>query len=93
MLDSEGFVRAGWVHDLVLHKFSTTGNVMKFVVKGKVYSKNIYMAIQTHVLLPCFKIILQIKHSQCMAETPLLPWVILEQDGGILAAHCTCITG
>lgn len=36
MLDSDGFVRAGWVHDLRLHKFSTAEGVTKFVVKGKV---------------------------------------------------------
>ena len=35
MLDSEGFVRAGWVHDLRLHQFSTSDGV-KFVIKGKV---------------------------------------------------------
>ena len=36
MLDSEGFVKAGWVHDLLLHKFTTSDGTIKFVVKGKV---------------------------------------------------------
>ena len=35
MLDSDGFVRAGWVHDLRLHQFSTPDG-WKFVIKGKV---------------------------------------------------------
>ena len=35
MLDADGFVQAGWVHDLRLHQFSTTDGV-KFVIKGKV---------------------------------------------------------
>jgi len=38
MVDSDGFVRAGWVHDLRLHQFSTAAGV-KFVVKGKVKTK------------------------------------------------------
>ena len=33
MLDADGFVKAGWVHDLRLHQFSTTDGV-KFVIKG-----------------------------------------------------------
>ena len=32
MLDSAGFLKAGWVHDMVLHRFSEE----KFIVKGKV---------------------------------------------------------
>ena len=35
MLDSDGFVKAGWVHDLRLHQFSSADGV-KFVIKGKV---------------------------------------------------------
>ena len=37
MLDSEGFVKAGWVHDLKLYQFKTrSGNAEKFVVMAKV---------------------------------------------------------
>ena len=36
MLDSDGFVRAGWVHDLRLHQFSTADDGVKFVIKAKV---------------------------------------------------------
>ncbi len=32
MLDAEGFVQAGWVHDLRLHELSSS---VRFVVKGK----------------------------------------------------------
>ena len=42
MLDSDGFVRAGWVHDLRLHQFSTSNDV-KFVVKGKVIHNSLYL--------------------------------------------------
>lgn len=87
MLDSQGFVRAGWVHDLRLHKFSTSQGT-KYVVKGKVN-----IAMHSSCAVDCILCILQIKHSQRMAETPLLPWVVLEQEGGILAAHCTCMAG
>ena len=36
---------------------------------------------------------MKVKHSQKMAATPLLPWVVCEQSGEILAAHCTCMAG
>ena len=32
MLDADGFVQSGWVHDLLLNQFTSD----KFVVKGKV---------------------------------------------------------
>lgn len=32
MLDADGFVQSGWVHDLLLHQFASD----KFVIKGKV---------------------------------------------------------
>jgi len=35
MLDSEGFVSAGWVHDLVLHSF-VFEDKQKFLIKAKV---------------------------------------------------------
>ena len=28
-----------------------------------------------------------------MSEKPLQPWIIAEQEGRILAAHCTCMAG
>ena len=40
MLDSALFLKAGWVHDMALHRFSKE----KFVVKGKLgtYKENSY---------------------------------------------------
>ena len=36
MLDSEGFVKAGWVHDLKLYQFKTSsGNAEKCVAMAK----------------------------------------------------------
>ena len=32
-------------------------------------------------------------HSQRTSGTPLIPWVVLEEDGEILAAHCNCMAG
>jgi hypothetical protein len=34
----------------------------------------------------------QVKHSQRINAPPLLPWVILDDDG-VAAAHCTCMAG
>ncbi len=37
MLDSEGFMRAGWVHDLKLHHMKDDSDrVKKFIVMAKV---------------------------------------------------------
>ena len=35
----------------------------------------------------------QVKHSQRMSATPLLPWFVAENSGEIVAAHCTCMAG
>ena len=35
MLDSEGFVKAGWVHSLKLHEFQFNGSI-KYVIMGEV---------------------------------------------------------
>ena len=38
MLDGGSFMRAGWVHDLKLHPFTSSGDgdTRKFVIMGKV---------------------------------------------------------
>ena len=43
MLDTDGlgFVKAGWVHDLRLHQFSTT-DVVAFVIKGKAKDTDVH---------------------------------------------------
>lgn len=28
-----------------------------------------------------------------MNDKPLIPWIILREDGSIYAAHCTCVAG
>ena len=38
MLDSEGFVAAGWVHDIELHCFQTDSQ-NKYLVRAKVISE------------------------------------------------------
>uniref|UniRef100_A0A1X7US45 PHD-type domain-containing protein n=1 Tax=Amphimedon queenslandica TaxID=400682 RepID=A0A1X7US45_AMPQE len=68
MLDSEGFVTAGLVHDLLLHSFDVS-YLRKFVIKAMV------------------------DHSQQSSCTPLLPWVVIEEDGSVAPAHCTCMAG
>ena len=36
---------------------------------------------------------MQVKHSQRLSQKCLMPWVIVEMKGTILAAHCTCMAG
>ena len=40
-----------------------------------------------------FVLILQVTHSQRLSEAPLSPWIIIQPDGKVLAAHCNCMAG
>lgn len=35
----------------------------------------------------------KVHHSFALNEKPLEPWILLQDDGIILAAHCTCAIG
>ncbi|XP_033747952.1 uncharacterized protein LOC117332971 [Pecten maximus] len=35
----------------------------------------------------------RVMHSQRLNEKPLAPWVIIQTDGKVLAAHCNCMAG
>ncbi|XP_065919932.1 uncharacterized protein [Dysidea avara] len=35
----------------------------------------------------------KVMHSQRTSGTPLIPWVVPEEDGEILVAHCNCMAG
>ena len=35
----------------------------------------------------------KVKHSQRMSEQALQPWIIVQRDGAVLCAHCTCMAG
>jgi len=37
--------------------------------------------------------VLQVRHSQKLNEAPLRCWIICEETGDILCAHCTCMAG
>lgn len=64
MLDADGFVHSGWVHDLLVHQFAND----KFVIKGKVIF--FFYSATFQYSVPLF----QVKHSQRLSSTPLLPW-------------------
>ena len=36
---------------------------------------------------------LQVNHSQRLNEKPLTPWIIAEEGGKIISAHCDCVAG
>ena len=36
---------------------------------------------------------MQVNHSQKMNEKPLVPWIIAEAEGKIIAANCDCMAG
>ncbi|KAL5510426.1 hypothetical protein EMCRGX_G005968 [Ephydatia muelleri] len=35
----------------------------------------------------------KVRHSQKINAAPVLPWVVLELNGTVLCAHCTCMAG
>jgi hypothetical protein len=39
----------------------------------------------------CFFV--QVRHSQSFTATPAHCWIVCEQSGIILHAHCTCVAG
>lgn len=32
-------------------------------------------------------------HSQALSATPLRPWIVVQKDGEVVTAHCTCMAG
>ena len=69
-----------------LDGFFVVNDLRKFVIKAKVDYFNAYEFVY---YITC----LQVNHSQRISCTPLLPWVVIEQDGSVAAAHCTCMAG
>ena len=90
MLDGDCFLKAGWIHNLRLYRFVSSNNV-RYVIMGKVK----YNDSGGHLLLNTCSIDynVQVKHSQRVSATPLLPWVIVEKNGEVIGAHCTCMAG
>ena len=35
----------------------------------------------------------KVNHSQKLAQSPLIPWIVAKKDGQILLAHCNCMAG
>lgn len=35
----------------------------------------------------------KVSHSQALSLPPLQPWIIVEHDGQVVSAHCTCVAG
>nr|CAH7742876.1 unnamed protein product [Callosobruchus chinensis] len=62
-------------------------NAYKFFEAGFVTGCGMMKIKNYHVLLA------MVKHSQRMTEPPLQTWVIVNEDGSIECAHCTCMAG
>ena len=45
------------------------------------------------MLIVCYVILPQVRHSQRLNESPLACWVILEPTSEVCCAHCTCKAG
>ena len=84
MLDGSNFMRFSWVNNLKLHQFKVSDG-WNFLIMGKVSHK---CRQTTDVIINQ-----KVKHSQRMSANSLLPWVIVTQQGQVLAAHCTCMAG
>ncbi|XP_070389040.1 uncharacterized protein [Dermacentor albipictus] len=49
----------------------------------------------TAMRLPSKRVIVssEVGHSQRLREAPLKSWILVDSDGSICTAHCTCMTG
>ena len=50
MLDSEGFVSAGWVHNLALHSFQSHSQ-KKYLVRAKVITRLFFKLITKRIMI------------------------------------------
>ena len=71
MLDSEGFVAAGWVHDLGLHCFQTDSQ-KKYLVRAKLISKYVQI-ISYHFItgqsFRSYKLVEELKYLKLHIES------------------------
>ena len=89
MLDG---LRTGWVHGLKLHNHTGTQQ-KRFLIKGKVSYIMDPHTIMHFICIFNNLFIYKLCNSQRTSATPLIPWVVTEEDGEVLAAHCNCMAG
>ena len=76
---------AGWVREILV---SVQGETRVLTSKVCRYDNNFNLSSTSY---PAYVIIIKVNHSQRMREKPLLPWVICEASGKVLAGHCNCM--
>ncbi len=76
MLGCDSFVKAGWVHNPRAHLFKHSSGE-RWLVMGKVCLRATDSS-SCNMLNIC---IIQVKHSEMMTATPLIPWVVCQRTG------------
>ena len=89
MLGGDSFVKAGWVHSLRAHSFkhsSASGD--RWLVMGKVYNYYTWLYYDDDD-----NNVGKTLSKDDSNPTDTIPWVVCQENGEILCAHCTCMAG
>ncbi|KAK1904600.1 Exonuclease [Dissostichus eleginoides] len=71
-----------------LKAFKST-DAYQYAVAGWVNDTKIWHVEKTHLHV----ITAKVNHSQALNSNPTSPWIVVQEDGTVVMAHCTCMAG
>ncbi|KAJ4922322.1 hypothetical protein JOQ06_022857, partial [Pogonophryne albipinna] len=71
-----------------LKAFKST-DAYQYAVAGWVNDTKIWHVEKTHLHV----ITAKVNHSQALNSKPTSPWIVVQEDGTVVMAHCTCMAG
>ncbi|KAJ4926107.1 hypothetical protein JOQ06_008290 [Pogonophryne albipinna] len=71
-----------------LKAFKST-DAYQYAVAGWVNDTNIWHVEKTHLHV----ITAKVNHCQALNSKPTSPWIVVQEDGTVVMAHCTCMAG
>ncbi|XP_033996071.1 uncharacterized protein LOC117490432 isoform X1 [Trematomus bernacchii] len=71
-----------------LKAFKST-DAYQYAVAGWVNDTKIWHVRKTHLHV----ITAKVNHSQALNSKPTSPWIVVQEDGTVVMAHCTCMAG
>ncbi|KAK1895789.1 Exonuclease [Dissostichus eleginoides] len=71
-----------------LKAFKST-DAYQYAVAGWVNDTKIWHVEKTHLHVITSKV----NHSQALNSNPTSPWIVVQEDGTVVMAHCTCMAG
>ncbi|KAJ4944639.1 hypothetical protein JOQ06_013182 [Pogonophryne albipinna] len=75
-----------WIESLKAFKST---DAYQYAVAGWVNDTKIWHVEKTHLHV----ITAKVNHSQAMNSKPTFPWIVVQEDGTVVMAHCTCMAG